>query len=181
MAVVVNPGLDRSGMKFVLTIRMVKFGNVLCRMPFLTQPSFFIRAWDWHRSHWTVTPMARFGVGVEICECELRMKILLIFTLCLISDGGASSGVTGYSGGGVLIKCKYEFWVMIKELTVQDTGTYQCGVDIKFGPDIYTPVDLNIKKGFPASTVITVTVILLLLLIGIIILIVIVQKKCKMQ
>ncbi|KAK3517160.1 hypothetical protein QTP86_003934, partial [Hemibagrus guttatus] len=25
------------------------------------------------------------GVGVEICECELRMKILLIFTLCLIS------------------------------------------------------------------------------------------------
>ncbi|KAK3505899.1 hypothetical protein QTP70_003692 [Hemibagrus guttatus] len=59
MAVVVNPGLDRSGMKFVLTIRMVKFGNVLRWMPFLTQPSLFIRAWDWHRSHWTVTPMAR--------------------------------------------------------------------------------------------------------------------------
>ncbi|KAK3539107.1 hypothetical protein QTP86_025047 [Hemibagrus guttatus] len=40
-------------MKFVLTIRMVKFGNVLRRMPFLTQPSLFIRAWDRHRSHWT--------------------------------------------------------------------------------------------------------------------------------
>ncbi|XP_060723461.1 CMRF35-like molecule 8 [Tachysurus vachellii] len=36
------------------------------------------------------------------------MKILLIFTLCLISDGGASKKVTGYSGGGVLIKCKYD-------------------------------------------------------------------------
>ncbi|KAF4078856.1 hypothetical protein AMELA_G00186260 [Ameiurus melas] len=35
------------------------------------------------------------------------MKILLIFTLCLISDGGATENVTGYSGGGVLIKCKY--------------------------------------------------------------------------
>ncbi|KAK3529384.1 hypothetical protein QTP70_029769 [Hemibagrus guttatus] len=29
---------------------MVKFGNVLRRMPFLTQPSLFIRAWDRHRS-----------------------------------------------------------------------------------------------------------------------------------
>ncbi|KAK3505703.1 hypothetical protein QTP70_020545 [Hemibagrus guttatus] len=36
------------------------------------------------------------------------MKILLFFTLCLISDGGASKEVTGYSGGGVLIKCKYD-------------------------------------------------------------------------
>ncbi|KAK3505751.1 hypothetical protein QTP70_021368, partial [Hemibagrus guttatus] len=33
------------------------------------------------------------------------MKILLFFTLCLISDGGVSKKVTGYSGGGVLIKC----------------------------------------------------------------------------
>ncbi|KAM9482156.1 uncharacterized protein Hap1MRO34_007409 isoform 2-T2 [Clarias gariepinus] len=127
-----------------------------------------------------------------MCECELRMKILLIFTLCLISDGGDSKEVTGYSGGGVLIKCKYkagytqnkkyfckgsppgcsnqikteaknkwinsgrfslyddtksaEFWVMIRELTVQDTGTYQCGVDISYGTDIYTPVELKIKE-----------------------------------
>ncbi|KAK3575428.1 hypothetical protein QTP86_026496 [Hemibagrus guttatus] len=121
------------------------------------------------------------------------MKILLFFTLCLISDGGASSGVTGYSGGGVLIKCMYgteyrqnskyfckgswpgcsdqikteakdkwvnsgrfslyddtksaEFWVMIRELTVQDTGTYQCGVDKSLRTDIYTPVELRVKEG----------------------------------
>ncbi|KAK3537776.1 hypothetical protein QTP70_017836 [Hemibagrus guttatus] len=38
-------------MKFkVLTIRMVKFGNVLHRMPFLTQPSLFVWAWDRHRN-----------------------------------------------------------------------------------------------------------------------------------
>ncbi|KAB5583842.1 hypothetical protein PHYPO_G00100380 [Pangasianodon hypophthalmus] len=120
------------------------------------------------------------------------MKILLIFILCLISDGGASKEVTGYSGGGVLIKCKYdaeftqntkyfckgswpgcddqikteaknmwinsgrfslfddtksaEFWVMIRELTVQDTGTYQCGVD-KSWIDIYTPVELKVNEG----------------------------------
>ncbi|MCJ8729227.1 hypothetical protein PDJAM_G00103600 [Pangasius djambal] len=125
------------------------------------------------------------------------MKILLIFTLCLISDGGASKEVTGYSGGGVLIKCKYdaeftqnpkyfckgswpgcnyqirteakykwansgrfslfdetesaEFWVMIRELTVQDTGTYQCGVD-KSLKDIYTSVKLKVKEGeFPTT------------------------------
>ncbi|KAF5888185.1 polymeric immunoglobulin receptor-like isoform X4, partial [Clarias magur] len=116
------------------------------------------------------------------------MKILLIFTLCLISDGGDSKEVTGYSGGGVLIKCKYhtvytknnkyfckgpwltctdqikpgpknesgrfllyddtksEFWVMIRELTIQDNGTYQCGVDIKSWIDIYTPVKLKVNK-----------------------------------
>ncbi|XP_026801239.3 polymeric immunoglobulin receptor isoform X1 [Pangasianodon hypophthalmus] len=121
------------------------------------------------------------------------MKILLTFALCLISDGGASKEVTGYSGGGVLIKCKYdaefiqnkkyfckrsslgcsdqikteaknewiksgrfslfddtksaEFRVMIRELTVQDTGMYQCGVDISLSNDIYILVELKVKKG----------------------------------
>ncbi|XP_060776041.1 polymeric immunoglobulin receptor-like isoform X2 [Neoarius graeffei] len=121
------------------------------------------------------------------------MKILLIFTLCLISDGGASKKVTGYSGGGVLIKCKYdteytenpkyfckgsspgcsdqiktgdknkwvnsgrfslfddtksaEFRVMIRELTVQDNGTYQCAVERRAATDIYTPVELKVKEG----------------------------------
>ncbi|XP_058258051.1 polymeric immunoglobulin receptor-like isoform X2 [Hemibagrus wyckioides] len=132
------------------------------------------------------------------------MKILLIFTLCLISDGGASKEVTGYSGGGVLIKCKYdteyrqntkyfckgswpgcsdqiktevknqwvnsgrfslyddtksaEFWVMIRELTVQDTGTYQCGVDIKSWTDIYTTVELNVKEDLSNEKSINMTV-----------------------
>ncbi|XP_046708244.1 polymeric immunoglobulin receptor-like isoform X4 [Silurus meridionalis] len=126
------------------------------------------------------------------------MKILLIiFTFCLISDGGASKEVTGYSGGGVLIKCKYdteytqnlkyfckgswpgcsdliktgdknmwitserfslfddtksaEFSVMIREITVEDTGTYQCGVDIYLGKDIYTPVELKVMEYGGAS------------------------------
>ncbi|XP_047669190.1 CMRF35-like molecule 8 [Tachysurus fulvidraco] len=129
------------------------------------------------------------------------MKILLIFTLCLISDGGASKEVTGYSGGGILIKCKYdteykdkqkyfckgswpgctdqiktgdknqwvnsrrfslfddtkssEIWVMIRELTVQDTGTYQCGVDISLDRDIYEPVELKVKQGSLVSREVT--------------------------
>ncbi|GAA6086687.1 uncharacterized protein LOC113640763 isoform X4 [Tachysurus ichikawai] len=128
------------------------------------------------------------------------MKILLIFTLCLISDGGSSKEVTGYSGGGVFIKCKYdreytynqkyfckgsmpgcsdqiktgdknkwvnlgrfslfdtkssEFWVMIRELTVQDNGTYQCGVDKSLIRDIYTPVELKVKEGSLVSREVT--------------------------
>ncbi|KAL6482297.1 hypothetical protein MHYP_G00103770 [Metynnis hypsauchen] len=123
---------------------------------------------------------------------ELRMKILLIFTLLLISGGGESERVTGYSGGGVLIKCTYEtnytsnqkyfckrswsncadqiktgdenewinrgrfslfddtraaqFWVMIRELTVEDSGLYQCGVDIILAIDIHTPVELKVEE-----------------------------------
>ncbi|KAL7852052.1 hypothetical protein SRHO_G00178370 [Serrasalmus rhombeus] len=121
------------------------------------------------------------------------MKILLIFTLFLISGGGESERVTGYSGGGVLIKCRYEtqytsnpkylcegpwpeltctdqiktgvknewinsgrfslfdktraaqFWVMIRELTVEDSGTYQCAVG-KSGIDVYTPVELKVEE-----------------------------------
>ncbi|GAA6086765.1 polymeric immunoglobulin receptor-like isoform X3 [Tachysurus ichikawai] len=132
------------------------------------------------------------------------MKILLIFTLCLISDGGASKKVTGYSGGGVFIKCKYdteytynqkyfckgsmsvcsdqvktgnktqwvnsgrfslfddtnssEFRVMIRELTVQDTGMYHCGVYITSGNDIKTSVKLNVKKDLSYGKSISKTV-----------------------
>ncbi|XP_053492759.1 polymeric immunoglobulin receptor-like [Ictalurus furcatus] len=129
------------------------------------------------------------------------MKILLIFTLCLISDGGDAKKVTGYSGGGVLIKYKYDtkftqnqkyfckgsgpycsdqiktgaknewinsgrfslfddtksavFSVMIRELTVQDTGMYYCGVYRDSWMDIYTTVDLKVKKGSLVSRKVT--------------------------
>uniref|UniRef100_A0A8B9H1V3 Immunoglobulin domain-containing protein n=1 Tax=Astyanax mexicanus TaxID=7994 RepID=A0A8B9H1V3_ASTMX len=120
------------------------------------------------------------------------MKILLIFTLYLISGGGASSEVRGYSGGGVLIKCKYdkeytsnnkyfckssgvnctdlirtgdqeksvntgrfllidkprsaEFLVMMRELTVEDSGRYQCGVNISSNTYNHIQVELKINR-----------------------------------
>ncbi|KAI5615000.1 polymeric immunoglobulin receptor-like [Silurus asotus] len=128
------------------------------------------------------------------------MKILLlIFTLCLISDGGASK--EGYIERGVVIKCKYdpkykqnpksfctgswpdcsdliktevknmwvtsgrfslfddtksaEFRVMIRELIVEDNGTYWCGVSRDVWMNIYTLVELNIKKGSSDSREVT--------------------------
>ncbi|KAF5882399.1 polymeric immunoglobulin receptor-like isoform X4, partial [Clarias magur] len=131
------------------------------------------------------------------------MKILLIFTLCLISDGEDSKTVTGYSGGGVLIKCKYhtgytqnkkyfcknstsgcsdqmkinakdrwvspgrfslyddtrsaEFRVMMRKLTVQDTGTYHCGVD-EIGKDNSTRVQLKVIEDLSHERFISKTV-----------------------
>ncbi|KAL7852060.1 hypothetical protein SRHO_G00178450 [Serrasalmus rhombeus] len=127
-------------------------------------------------------------------KAGMTLKILLIFTLFLISGGGESERVTVYSGGGVLIKCRYErrytsnqkylckgswpgltctdqiktgdknkfnttgrfslfdntsaaqFWVVIRELTVEDSGTYQCGVDIYLDFDILTPVELKVEE-----------------------------------
>ncbi|XP_036413727.1 CMRF35-like molecule 8 [Colossoma macropomum] len=123
-------------------------------------------------------------------KAGMTEKILLIFTLFLISvGGGESEGVTGYSGGGVLIKCRYErkytsnqkyfckgswlnrtdqirtgvkdewinsgrfslfhntstaeFQVLIRELTVEDSGWYQCGAE----KALNTPVELNVQEG----------------------------------
>ncbi|KAL7845233.1 hypothetical protein AOLI_G00234250 [Acnodon oligacanthus] len=137
-------------------------------------------------------------------KAGMTEKILLIFTLFLISVGGGESGrVMGYSGGGVLIKCRYEtrytsnpkylctgswlcmlkqiwtngknewmnlgrfslfddtraaqFWVLITELTVEDSGTYQCGVE-KSGFDIYSPVELKIEEAQSHEKSIRVTV-----------------------
>ncbi|XP_072513370.1 polymeric immunoglobulin receptor-like isoform X4 [Salminus brasiliensis] len=39
-----------------------------------------------------------------------------------------------------------EFWVLIRELTVEDSGTYQCAVDIEWNKDLFTPVELKIKE-----------------------------------
>ncbi|KAI4883486.1 hypothetical protein NFI96_008909 [Prochilodus magdalenae] len=121
------------------------------------------------------------------------MKILLVFSLFLVSVGGGESRtVRGYPGGGVLIRCRYktkytsnpkylckgawsscddqirtgdknewrstgrfslldntssaEFWVIIRDLTVQDSGLYQCGVDKDLAIDKYTPVELTVEE-----------------------------------
>ncbi|KAL7852062.1 hypothetical protein SRHO_G00178470 [Serrasalmus rhombeus] len=39
-----------------------------------------------------------------------------------------------------------QFWVVIRELTVEDSGTYQCAVDIKEQQDVYTPVELKVEE-----------------------------------
>ncbi|XP_047669160.1 polymeric immunoglobulin receptor-like isoform X2 [Tachysurus fulvidraco] len=44
---------------------------------------------------------------------------------------------------------------MIRELTVQDTGTYHCGVDITLVEDIYTSVELKVKEGSLVSREVT--------------------------
>lgn len=41
--IIINPGLNRSCINFWGLTCMVQFGSVLNRMPFLTQPSLFIR------------------------------------------------------------------------------------------------------------------------------------------
>ncbi|KAL6482296.1 hypothetical protein MHYP_G00103800 [Metynnis hypsauchen] len=134
---------------------------------------------------------------------ELRMKILLIFTLLLISGGGESWGVIGYSGGGVVIKWRYDtdcisdlkyfctgagscrkkpiwavaknkwihsgrfsllddtdaelFWVLIRELTVEDSGTYLCGVNKNWGTDVVKPVELKVEEDLSYKKSISVT------------------------
>uniref|UniRef100_A0AAR2M4B5 Ig-like domain-containing protein n=1 Tax=Pygocentrus nattereri TaxID=42514 RepID=A0AAR2M4B5_PYGNA len=118
----------------------------------------------------------------------------------LLVGGGESERVMGYSGGGVLIKCRYEtqytsnpkylckgswpgltctdqfktgvknkwinsgrfslfddtsaaqFWVMIREFTVEDSGTYNCAVDKDLAIDVYTPVELKVEEGESLTT-----------------------------
>ncbi|XP_072513720.1 polymeric immunoglobulin receptor-like isoform X2 [Salminus brasiliensis] len=49
-----------------------------------------------------------------------------------------------------------EFWVLIRDLTVEDSGTYQCAVDIEWNKDLYTPVELKIKEDLDQKKSITV-------------------------
>ncbi|KAL1281371.1 hypothetical protein QQF64_000174 [Cirrhinus molitorella] len=118
------------------------------------------------------------------------MKIIWTFTLMMIPGVVSSISVTGYSGRGVTIKCRYDkkytdnakyfckgrnpgcsdliktetkdewvhsgrfslyddtraknFNVTIRNLSEQDSGTYQCAADITWIGDSYTEVNLNV-------------------------------------
>ncbi|XP_066516658.1 CMRF35-like molecule 8 [Hoplias malabaricus] len=136
-------------------------------------------------------------------KAEMTMKILLIFSLYLISAAtGGSRRMRGFSGGGVLIKCRYEtqytsnrkyfckgsrlncadqiktdvknkwidfkrfslfddtsaavFSVMIRDLTIKDSGLYQCVVG-KWLWDSYTPVELEVEEDLEIGKRISVT------------------------
>ncbi|XP_050959864.1 polymeric immunoglobulin receptor [Labeo rohita] len=133
------------------------------------------------------------------------MKIIWTFTLLMIPGVVSSISVTGYSGGGVIITCRYDknytanakyfckgqkpnilqnkrcsdlikteekekwvyegrfslyddtsaavFIVTIRDLSEQDSGTYQCASDISLSKDSYTEVKLNVITGQKISTV----------------------------
>ncbi|XP_017538956.1 polymeric immunoglobulin receptor-like [Pygocentrus nattereri] len=49
-----------------------------------------------------------------------------------------------------------QFWVMIRELTVEDSGMYKCGV-WKSGIDVYTPVELKVEEDLSYEKSISVT------------------------
>ncbi|XP_072513069.1 uncharacterized protein [Salminus brasiliensis] len=85
----------------------------------------------------------------------MTVKILLFFTLYLMSGLNCADQIkTGVSnewknpGRFSLFDNTRaaEFWVLIRELTVEDSGTYQCGVDIEKWLDNYTPVKLKISE-----------------------------------
>ncbi|XP_035390463.1 uncharacterized protein LOC113569333 isoform X1 [Electrophorus electricus] len=76
------------------------------------------------------------------------------------------------------------FWVVMRNLTVKDSGTYQCGVDItdKAKEDMHTPVKLKVKAGISTFTMISlVSVFLMLVLKGISYLIGSIRKRSKKQ
>ncbi|KAI4892453.1 hypothetical protein NFI96_023098 [Prochilodus magdalenae] len=50
-----------------------------------------------------------------------------------------------------------EFWVMIRDLTVQDSGLYQCAVDKTLNFDVYTPVELTVEEDLSYEKSISVT------------------------
>ncbi|KAL7851997.1 hypothetical protein SRHO_G00177820 [Serrasalmus rhombeus] len=55
------------------------------------------------------------------------MKILLIFTLHLISGGAAGTDVIGFLGGRVIITFKYNVYDAVRQLSSEDAGPYQYG------------------------------------------------------
>ncbi|RXN03514.1 polymeric immunoglobulin receptor-like protein [Labeo rohita] len=125
------------------------------------------------------------------------MKIIWTFTLLMIPGVVSSISVTGYSGGGVIITCRYYrkytdnakyfckgenpgcsdliktevkgkwfhsgrfslyddisaavFTVTIRDLSEQDSGTYQCASDLSWRKDSYTEVKLNVLTSKPTT------------------------------
>ncbi|XP_017313203.1 CMRF35-like molecule 5 isoform X6 [Ictalurus punctatus] len=100
------------------------------------------------------------------------MKILLIFTFCLIIAGSdAVTTVTGYRGRSVQIKCPYGsgyeeykkylcrakvFTVTITDLRTEDGNTYWCVIE-RTGYDLYTELLLLVKTEDPAITTVSHT------------------------
>ena len=73
LAVVVDPGPDRSGMEIVFVIRMMIWLKVLHRLQFLTQPSLFIWAWDQHYLTLTVHSLV-----AGFLDFQMKSKICII-------------------------------------------------------------------------------------------------------
>ncbi|KAI5109461.1 polymeric immunoglobulin receptor-like isoform X2 [Silurus meridionalis] len=145
------------------------------------------------------TDSGEFWCGAEAAwTSDHGYKVYFTQINLTVTDG---EEVTGYSGGEVLIKCKYdpeyklkyfcknswpgcsnlkteaknewvtsgrftvfddtksaELRVMIRELTVEDAGTYQCGFGNVNGKDIFTQVELKVQEDLSYEKSISKTV-----------------------
>ncbi|CAM4451268.1 unnamed protein product [Leuciscus chuanchicus] len=142
-----------------------------------------------------ITDLREEDSGIYWCGSYITTKVNLTVKQGVVS----SMSVTGYSGGGVTITCRYDegytenkkyfckeqwsectdqiktdikdewfdagrfslyddtsssvFTVTIRDLREEDSGTYQCGVDITYDIDLYTEVNLEVLTGQQIRTV----------------------------